>query len=458
MVLDKTDVPHAAARIEAALRKVVDQPEPPTAAGRRATSSTAWPARPSRSRTCVADLAEREAACDLLTRDQADVLDMLVYLPPGGDPRRCGFGQDVAGRGEGPAARRRGQAGRAHVLLPRPRRVPQAAGRHAAGAAAPGLRRHVPQPRHRLGRRGRVRTTTARTGRSSSRRRWCRSPQALPEAERFDAIVIDEAQDFAESWWSAVLAALRDPERRLPLRLRRRGPARLRPPGPADRRPGARSRSTRTCATPSRSPAPSPASRRRRCGSAVGSGVPVRFVPVRHRGRRRAPRTTRRSHCWTSGWPNEAVALLTTGSRHPVQAERQQAGPGRLLVVVLGRRGPLLRARPRLQGAGAAGRRARRQRLPRRGARPGDALRRPVPRPRPARRLRRPGADPPRRRRGRRPAAHGLSEGVRRDQRRVHPERRSPLGRRRCRRDCTAAAGRCDGHLDRRALRFARVL
>src|SRR3954452_10585930 len=36
---------------------------------------------------------------------------------------------------------------------------------------------------------------------------------ALPEGERFEAIVVDEAQDFAQSWWDAVLAALRDPEK-----------------------------------------------------------------------------------------------------------------------------------------------------------------------------------------------------------------------------------------------------
>src|SRR5699024_5313563 len=29
---------------------------------------------------------------------------------------------------------------------------------------------------------------------------------------RFDAVVIDEAQDFADSWWDPVLAALRDDE------------------------------------------------------------------------------------------------------------------------------------------------------------------------------------------------------------------------------------------------------
>ena len=35
---------------------------------------------------------------------------------------------------------------------------------------------------------------------------------ALPPQEKFDAIVIDEAQDFADAWWPAVLASLRDEE------------------------------------------------------------------------------------------------------------------------------------------------------------------------------------------------------------------------------------------------------
>nr|WP_306237735.1 MULTISPECIES: ATP-binding domain-containing protein [unclassified Ornithinimicrobium] len=36
--------------------------------------------------------------------------------------------------------------------------------------------------------------------------------QGLPEKEKFDAIVVDEAQDFATSWWAPLLAALRDPD------------------------------------------------------------------------------------------------------------------------------------------------------------------------------------------------------------------------------------------------------
>ncbi|HEX6247278.1 MAG TPA: ATP-binding domain-containing protein [Nocardioidaceae bacterium] len=34
----------------------------------------------------------------------------------------------------------------------------------------------------------------------------------LPEGQRFDAVVVDEVQDFADSWWDALLAALKDPE------------------------------------------------------------------------------------------------------------------------------------------------------------------------------------------------------------------------------------------------------
>lgn len=34
----------------------------------------------------------------------------------------------------------------------------------------------------------------------------------LPDGQRFDAVVIDEAQDFADTWWDPLITALRDPE------------------------------------------------------------------------------------------------------------------------------------------------------------------------------------------------------------------------------------------------------
>ena len=36
--------------------------------------------------------------------------------------------------------------------------------------------------------------------------------EGIPESRRFDAVIVDEAQDFAEEWWQPVLGALRDPE------------------------------------------------------------------------------------------------------------------------------------------------------------------------------------------------------------------------------------------------------
>jgi hypothetical protein len=34
----------------------------------------------------------------------------------------------------------------------------------------------------------------------------------LPDGKRYDSVVVDEAQDFAETWWNAILGALRDEE------------------------------------------------------------------------------------------------------------------------------------------------------------------------------------------------------------------------------------------------------
>src|SRR3546814_6244409 len=34
----------------------------------------------------------------------------------------------------------------------------------------------------------------------------------LPEGKRFDAIIVDEAQDFADHWWHPLMKALKDEE------------------------------------------------------------------------------------------------------------------------------------------------------------------------------------------------------------------------------------------------------
>ena len=35
---------------------------------------------------------------------------------------------------------------------------------------------------------------------------------ALPDGKKYDAVIVDEAQDFVDSWWTPVLRSLRDEE------------------------------------------------------------------------------------------------------------------------------------------------------------------------------------------------------------------------------------------------------
>ncbi|MDT9592646.1 NERD domain-containing protein/DEAD/DEAH box helicase [Nocardioides zeae] len=92
----------------------------------------------------------------------------------------------------------------------------------------------------------------------------------LPDGQRFDAVVVDEAQDFADDWWIPVLAALRDEEagglyvfsdehQRIFARFGR----------PRSR--SCRSCSTTTCATPSRSTSRSGRWRRAGCVPAAAT-------------------------------------------------------------------------------------------------------------------------------------------------------------------------------------------
>ncbi len=61
----------------------------------------------------------------------------------------------------------------------------------------------------------------------------------LPDGHRYDAIVVDEAQDFADLWWQPLLKSMRDEERVRSLRLQRREPTDLRPLRQAPRSAGA---------------------------------------------------------------------------------------------------------------------------------------------------------------------------------------------------------------------------
>lgn len=146
----------------------------------------------------------------------------------------------------------------------------------------------------------------------------------LPEGQRFDAIVIDEAQDFADSWWDPILAALRDPEdsglyvfidegQRV---FDRQGT----PPVPLvplilDQN----IRNTRQIATAFQPLVDHPM---RFLG---GDGPEVDFVACTAEEALDVA-DDQIEALLEEGWRTQDVALLTTGSRHPEQVNRQAAG------------------------------------------------------------------------------------------------------------------------------------
>lgn len=147
---------------------------------------------------------------------------------------------------------------------------------------------------------------------------------ALPPGKRFDAVVIDEAQDFADQWWEPMLACLKDSEdggiflfsdegQRV---FDRQGA----PPVPLvplvlDHN----MRNTRQIATAFE---PLVGQRMRLLG---GDGPGVTFVACSP-GEAINCADDQVELLIDEGWRPEDLALLTTGSRHPEQVERQSDG------------------------------------------------------------------------------------------------------------------------------------
>jgi Nuclease-related domain/UvrD-like helicase C-terminal domain/AAA domain len=146
----------------------------------------------------------------------------------------------------------------------------------------------------------------------------------LAPGHRFDSIVVDEAQDFADAWWDPLLAALKDDEKgglyvfsdegqRV---FNRHGS----PPVPLvplilDHN----LRNTRQIATAFQPLVDQPM---RLLG---GEGPAVKFVACSQDDAMDVG-DDEIDLLLDDGWRSEDVALLTTGSRHPEQKERQSAG------------------------------------------------------------------------------------------------------------------------------------
>ncbi|MCW2515931.1 MAG: hypothetical protein JWR11_4973 [Mycobacterium sp.] len=146
----------------------------------------------------------------------------------------------------------------------------------------------------------------------------------LEPGHRFDAIVVDEAQDFADAWWDPLLASLRDPvEGGIYVfsdegqRVFNRHGA---PPVPLvplilDHN----LRNTRQIANAFQPLVDSPMK------FLGGEGPAVIFVPCA-RDNALEVGDDQIEVLLEDGWRPEDLALLTTGSRHPEQAERQRDG------------------------------------------------------------------------------------------------------------------------------------
>ena len=213
-ISDRGDVDDLGDRLRAQLEAndrgvVVD-----VASARSMVEALAGPSRPQVDQLGVqaAEVAERAHAVDVLTRRQATVLDLLR------DNRRL---QVVGGAG----------TGKTWLAVEQVRRVAADGGRVALLCYSRGLARWlerrfaaVPAPErpafvgtfHALGHQW-----GARIVENAGQEFWdvelpaemVRLAHYLQDDERFDAIVVDEAQDFAPDWWDPLHAALADRDR-----------------------------------------------------------------------------------------------------------------------------------------------------------------------------------------------------------------------------------------------------
>jgi hypothetical protein len=142
----------------------------------------------------------------------------------------------------------------------------------------------------------------------------------LPDNHKYDAVIVDEAQDFAESWWTSVLRALKDPDegglyiysdenQRIFARFGRPPVALV--PLILDHN----LRNTRQIHESFGPLAPS------RMYSRGGDGPVVRFVAAAAEEALEAA-DDQVDALLEAGWEPRHIALLTTGHRHPVQVER----------------------------------------------------------------------------------------------------------------------------------------
>ncbi len=145
----------------------------------------------------------------------------------------------------------------------------------------------------------------------------------LPHEQRFDAVIVDEAQDFADTWWPALVRALRDEENGGVFAYsddRQRVFARFGRP-PVALVPLVLDHNLRNTRQIAHSFLPlAPTSMEAR----GGDGPDVTFIPATTAEAMGAADDAV-DMLLDEGWQPGDIALLTMGSRHPVQIERQES-------------------------------------------------------------------------------------------------------------------------------------
>lgn len=147
--------------------------------------------------------------------------------------------------------------------------------------------------------------------------------EGLADGRKFDAIIVDEAQDFAEDWWIPLLAALKSPEEGglyVYSDENQKVFARFGRP-PVALVPLVLDHNLRNTRQIAESFGPLAPMRMRPLG---GDGPEVRFVQA-SADEALAVADDQVERLLDAGWPTEHVALITTGSRHPEQNSRQDA-------------------------------------------------------------------------------------------------------------------------------------
>lgn len=272
-------------------------------------------------RDLLAQAGDREADADRLTQDQAVLLDAIRLL---------GRAEIRGGAGSGKTwlaleqARRLAHQGKRVALLCYSRGLATYLQRRTDGWGRKDSPAYV-GTFHGLGDRW---GAQVRADNDTDPDYWERQLPAtmvtlatgLPEGRRFDAVVVDEVQDFADAWWEVLITALKDPDEGQIYVFADDGqrvfprfadtPISM-PTLLLDRN----LRNTRQIADAFQ---PLGATRMRPAGA---EGPEVSFVEC-------APEDAVAGaddaveRLLEDGWRPEDVALLTTGSRHPVQLEQ----------------------------------------------------------------------------------------------------------------------------------------